>query len=117
MVVTSPPHVQSRGPADHGRRQDRVPPSSARKTPGHLPFHPGSSAFVPKDPWKTASDPGGFKAAQRTDSQLAVLVLAYDSRSKGNAATEMVKYFLQLHYGIKKDYRNFYLLKSHFTVH
>ena len=29
----------------------------------------------------------------------------YDSRTKGNVATEIVKYYLQLHYGIKKDYR------------
>ena len=35
-----------------------------------------------------------------------MLAFAYDSRTKGNAATEIVKYFLQLHFGIKKDYRN-----------
>ena len=29
----------------------------------------------------------------------------------GNVATEIVKYFLQLHYDIKHDYRNFDLLK------
>ena len=34
-----------------------------------------------------------------------VLAFAYDSRTKGNAATEIVKYFLQMHYGIEKDYR------------
>jgi hypothetical protein len=28
----------------------------------------------------------------------------------GNAATEIVKYYLQLHFHIKHDYRNFYLL-------
>jgi hypothetical protein len=39
------------------------------------------------------------------------MALAYDSRTKGNAATEIVKYFLQLHYGIAKDYRNFDLLE------
>jgi hypothetical protein len=33
------------------------------------------------------------------------MAFAYDSRTKGNAATEIVKYFFQLHYGIKKDYR------------
>jgi penicillin-binding protein 2 len=78
----------------------------------NLPFHQWFVAFVPKDPWKKASDPGGMKAIERTDSELAVIVLAYNSRAKGNAATETVKYFLQLHYGIKKDYRNFYLMKS-----
>jgi hypothetical protein len=42
---------------------------------------------------------------------MVVLAFAYDSRTVGNAATEIVKYFLQLHYGIKKDYRNFDLLE------
>jgi penicillin-binding protein 2 len=78
----------------------------------NLPFHQWFVAFVPKDPHKSRTDPGGLKAVQRTDSELAVVVLAYNSRAKGNAATEMVKYYLQLHYGIKKDYRNFYLMKS-----
>ena len=78
----------------------------------NLPFHQWFVAFVPKDPWKSRSDPNGLTAIQRTDSDLAVIVLAYNSRAKGNAATEMVKYYLQLHFGIKKDYRNFYLMKS-----
>jgi penicillin-binding protein 2 len=78
----------------------------------NLPFHQWFVAFVPKDPWKSRSDPNGLEAVQRTDSELAIVVLAYNSRAKGNAATEMVKYYLQLHYGIKKDYRNFYLMKS-----
>ena len=33
------------------------------------------------------------------------MAFAYDSRTKGNAVTEIVKYFFQLHYGIKRDYR------------
>ena len=53
--------------------------------------------FVPKDPKH-----GSFN---NTDSQLVVLAFAYDSRTKGNVGTEIVKYFLQLHFGIKKDYR------------
>ena len=76
-----------------------------------LPFHSWFAGFVPKDPWKKASDPNGWKAAQRTDSELAVLVLAYDSGTLGNAATEIAKYYFQLHFDIKKDYRNFDLLK------
>jgi hypothetical protein len=40
-----------------------------------------------------------------------VLAFAYDSRTKGNAATEIVKYFYQLQFGIEKDYRNFDLLE------
>jgi penicillin-binding protein 2 len=83
-------------------------------TPDHrgvLPFHSWFAGFVPKDPWKKASDPNGWKAVERTDSNLAVLVLAYDSGTQGNAATEIAKYYLQLHFHIKKDYRNAYLLR------
>jgi penicillin-binding protein 2 len=78
---------------------------------GRLPFHSWFVAFVPKDPAVTAKDPTGMKAVARTDSDLVVLAFAYDSRTKGNAATEIVKYYLQLHYGIEKDYRNFDLLE------
>jgi hypothetical protein len=48
---------------------------------------------------------------QGTDSRLVVLAFAYDSRTKGNVATEIVKYYFQLHYGIKEDFRNFDLLE------
>jgi penicillin-binding protein 2 len=85
---------------------------------GNLPYHSWFAAFVPKDPYKSASDPHGWKAVARTDAQLAVLAFAWDSQTKGNAATEIVKYFLQLHFNITKDYRlpnllrkgNFYVL-------
>lgn len=78
---------------------------------GVLPFHSWFAGFTPKDPYKKPSDPNGWKAVQRTDSELAVLVFAYNSGTKGNAATEIAKYFFQLHYDIKKDYRNTHLLK------
>ena len=68
-----------------------------RDSKGRLPFHSWFVGFVPKDPKH-----GSFN---RTDSQLVVLAFAYDSRTKGNVATEIVKYFMQLHFGIKKDYR------------
>ena len=68
-----------------------------RDAEGRLPFHSWFVGFVPKDPYN-----GNF---DNHDSQLIVLAFAYDSRTKGNAATEIVKYFLQLHFGIKKDYR------------
>ncbi len=74
-----------------------------RDKQGRLPFHSWFVGFVPKDPQK-----GSFEKA---DSELVVLAFAYDSRTKGNAATEIVKYFLQLHYDIKKDYRNHELLE------
>jgi membrane peptidoglycan carboxypeptidase len=82
-----------------------------RDSQGRLPFHSWFVGFTPKDPTKKASDPDGLKALAKGDSQLVVLAFAYDSRTKGNAATEIVKYYLQLHYGIKQDYRKFNLLQ------
>ena len=78
---------------------------------GVLPFHSWFVGFVPKHAEKTADDPTGLKAVGREDSNLVVLAFAYDSRTKGNVATEIVKYYLQLHFGIKHDYRNFNLLQ------
>jgi cell division protein FtsI/penicillin-binding protein 2 len=82
-----------------------------RDRSGRLPFHSWFVAFVPKDPLKHGDDPKGLKAVARTDSELIVLAFAYDSGTKGNAATEIVKYFLQLHFGIKQDFRNHRLLE------
>ena len=82
-----------------------------RDSRGRLPFHSWFVAFVPKNPLKVASDPDGMKAIGREDSNLVVLAFAYDSRTKGNAATEIVKYYLQLHFHIKQDFRNFALLQ------
>jgi penicillin-binding protein 2 len=74
-----------------------------RDSKGRLPFHSWFVGWVPKDPKK-----GTFT---KPDSELMVLAFAYDSRTKGNVATEIVKYYFQLHYGIKKDYRNHQLLE------
>ncbi len=79
---------------------------SVRDSQGRLPFHSWFVGFTPKDARKKAGDPNGFKAVQGTDSQLAFLAFAFDSRTRGNAGTEIAKYFLQLHYHVKKDYRN-----------
>jgi penicillin-binding protein 2 len=82
---------------------------------GRLPFSNWFAAFVPKEARKTASDPTGVSAVRREDSNLVVLAYLDDTRTKGNAATEVVKYFLQLHYGIKVDLRNFdYLVRDNF---
>jgi penicillin-binding protein 2 len=86
---------------------------------GVLPYHSWSVDFVPKNPYKTASDPNGWKAVARTDSNLAILAFAFDSQTKGNAATEIAKYFVQLYFNVEKDYRlprllrkgNFYVLR------
>ena len=78
---------------------------------GDLPFHNWFVSFVPRNPWETKADPNGWKAIQRPDSQLAVLVFSYNAGTLGNSATETVKYFYQLHFHIKHDYRNFWLMK------
>jgi penicillin-binding protein 2 len=64
---------------------------------GRLPYSSFFVGFTPKDPRN-----GSFA---NHDSRLVVMAFAHDSRTKGNAATEIVKYFFQLHYGIDKDYR------------
>ena len=69
-----------------------------RDSKGRLPFHSWFVGFTPGDPYHGSFD--------KTDSKLVVLAFAYDSRTKSNAGTEIVKYFMQLWYGIKKDYRN-----------
>ncbi|MEW6224867.1 MAG: penicillin-binding protein 2 [Chloroflexota bacterium] len=74
-----------------------------RDKKGRLPFHSWFVGFVGKDPYKA-----NFA---KTDSELVFLAFAYDSRTKGNAATEIAKAFLQLHFHIKKDYLNRDLLK------
>jgi cell division protein FtsI/penicillin-binding protein 2 len=81
----------------------------------HLRFNQWFAGFVPKDPWDKPSDPDGWKAVQRTDSELAILVFTYDSGTRGNTATEIAKYYLQLHYELKKDYRIYYVLKRSAT--
>ena len=74
-----------------------------RDKKGRLPFHSWFVGFVGKDPYKA-----NFA---KTDSELVFLAFAYDSGTKGNAATEIAKAFLQLHFHIKKDYLNRDLLK------
>jgi penicillin-binding protein 2 len=67
-----------------------------RDAQGFLPFHTWFAGFVPK-----SGDPA------KPDAQLAVIAFAYDSsRSVGNVATEIVKYFLQLHYDLDVDLRD-----------
>lgn len=86
-----------------------------RDRQGRLPFSNWFAAFVPKQARKTASDPTGMAAVRREDSNLVVLAYLDDTRTKGNAATEVVKYFLQLHYGLKIDLRNHgYLVRDNF---
>ncbi len=71
-----------------------------RDSKGRLPFHNWFVAFVPKN-----------KNVARPDSELAVIGFAYDSNTVGNTATEMVKYYLQLHYNVRVDLRRTDLLR------
>ena len=64
---------------------------------GRLPYSSFFVGFVPKDPYNGSFD--------KADSELVVMAFAHDSRTVGNAATEIVKYFFQLHFDIQKDYR------------
>ena len=68
---------------------------------GRLPFHNWFVAFVPK-----------HGDVAKPDSELAVIGFAYDSNTVGNVATEMVKYYLQLHFNVRHDYRRFDLLRK-----
>ncbi len=72
-----------------------------RDSKGLLPFHNWFVAFVPK-----------HRNVARPDSELAVIGFAYDSNTVGNTATEMVKYYLQLHFNLKHDLRRFDLLRK-----
>lgn len=68
-----------------------------RDAQGRLPYHTWFTAFVPKF---TDTQPGD---ASKTDSELAIVAFAYGSNTKGNAAVEIVKYFLQQHYHLGVD--------------
>ncbi len=65
-----------------------------RDSKGRLPFHNWWVCFVPS-----------HGDVRKPDSTLAVIGFAYDSNTVGNTATEMVKYYLQLHYDLKVDKR------------
>jgi penicillin-binding protein 2 len=75
---------------------------------GVLPYSHWFVGFVPKNAWKKDNPTG---SVTKPDSQLSFAVFTYDSRTLGNVATEVAKYYLQLHYGIKHDYRIPELLK------
>lgn len=75
---------------------------------GVLPYSHWFAGFVPKNAWKKDNPTG---SVARPDAQLAFAVFTYDSRTLGNVATEVAKYYLQLHFGIKQDYRIPELLK------
>jgi penicillin-binding protein 2 len=75
---------------------------------GVLPYHNWFAGFVPKNAW-TKDNPTGD--VSKPDSRLAFAVFIYDSGTLGNTATEVAKYYLQLHFGITTDLRLPQLLK------
>lgn len=94
-----------------------------RDAQGRLPYHTWFVGFVPKALTVAPGSSGQVDAEatslmRKTDSQLAVVGFAYASNSFGNVGTEIVKYFLQMYYGLDGDYRwaqayqksNFYVL-------
>ncbi len=72
-----------------------------RDAQGRLPFHNWFVGFVPL-----------HGDVSKPDSQLAVVGFNEDANTVGNSATEMVKYFLQLDLGTKKDLRRYDLMKK-----
>jgi penicillin-binding protein 2 len=68
-----------------------------RDSENRLPYHTWFSAFVPKFTDGQPGDPA------LTDSELSILAFAYGANTKGNAAVEIVKYFLQQHYNLGVD--------------
>ncbi|MGA3058040.1 MAG: penicillin-binding transpeptidase domain-containing protein [Candidatus Limnocylindrales bacterium] len=62
---------------------------------GRLPYHEWFVGYVPGDPYN-----GDFT---KPDSQLAVVAFIYGADTWGNVATEVVKYYMMLHYGLKGD--------------
>jgi penicillin-binding protein 2 len=79
-----------------------------RDEDGVLPYSHWFAGFVPKNAWVKDNPTGDVS---KPDSELAFAVFTYDSRTLGNVATEVAKYYLQLHFGIKEDYRLPELLK------
>jgi penicillin-binding protein 2 len=62
---------------------------------GVLPYHEWFVGYTPGDPYG-----GDFST---TDSQLAVVAFVYGADTEGNVATEIAKYYMMLHYGLKGD--------------
>ncbi len=62
---------------------------------GVLPYHEWFVGYVPADPF--------VDDFTKTNSQLAVLAFVYGANSQGNVATEIVKYYLMLHFKLKGD--------------
>jgi len=62
---------------------------------GRLPYHEWFVGYVPGSPY--------VDDFRTTDSPLAVVAFLYGADTWGNVATEIVKYYLMLHYGLVKN--------------
>jgi penicillin-binding protein 2 len=60
-----------------------------------LPYHEWFVGYVPANPY--------VDDFTKPDSQLAVVAFVYGADTEGNVATEIVKYYLMMHYGLKGD--------------
>ena len=70
-----------------------------RDSLGRLPFHNWMGGFVaPTDNWS------------KHDSTFAYVVFMHGTNTVGNAAKEVTKYYLQLQFDLKRDYRTVALL-------
>ena len=76
------------GTAEYGT-QDRY---------GRLPYHEWFVGYTPADPYH-----GNFNG---TDSKLAVAVFTYGADTWGDVSTEIVKYYLWLHYNLRGNALN-----------
>ena len=59
---------------------------------GNLPYHEWFVGYVPADPY--ADD------FTKSDSQLAVIAFVYGANTRGNVATEIVKYYMWKHFNL-----------------
>ena len=66
-----------------------------RDSLGRLPYHNWMGGFVaPTNDWS------------KSDSTFAYVVFMHGTNTAGNAAKEVTKYYLQLQYDLKRDYRS-----------
>ena len=105
-------YLQPRGPADRrgrqvGHRRVRHSGTSRAGCRSTTGSRPSSRRTARRSP-ATRTAPRRSRARTPTSSSSRSL---NDTRTAGNAATEVVKYFLQLHYGLRIDLRQRWVLE------
>jgi penicillin-binding protein 2 len=66
-----------------------------RDRAGNLPYHEWFVGYVPADPY--------VDDFSKSDSQLAVIAFVYGANTRGNVATEIVKYYMWKHFGLPNN--------------